>query len=73
MLDITTDLGIPSFVAMSHSTDGNGDFVEYGSGSHFDARIAVLRSLIMSQSRMLVRGTSQTVMTTPTFSLCWIS
>ena len=45
MLDITTDLGIPSFVAMSHSTDGNGDFVEYGSGSHFDARIAVLRSL----------------------------
>jgi ribosomal protein S12 methylthiotransferase accessory factor len=45
MLDITTDLGIPSFVAMSHSTDGGGDFVEYGSGSHFDARIAVLRSL----------------------------
>jgi oxazoline/thiazoline synthase len=45
MLDITTDLGIPSFVAMSHSTDGDGDFVEYGSGSHFDARIAVLRSL----------------------------
>jgi oxazoline/thiazoline synthase len=45
MLDITTDLGIPSFVAMSHSTEGKGDFVEYGSGSHFDARIAVLRSL----------------------------
>jgi ribosomal protein S12 methylthiotransferase accessory factor len=45
MLDITTDLGIPSFVAMSHSKDEGGDFVEYGSGSHFDARIAVLRSL----------------------------
>jgi oxazoline/thiazoline synthase len=45
MIDITTDLGIPSFVAMSHSTNGTGDFVEYGSGSHFDPRIAVLRSL----------------------------
>ena len=45
VLDITSDLGIPSFVAMSHSTENGQDFVEFGSGSHFDARIAMLRAL----------------------------
>jgi bacteriocin biosynthesis cyclodehydratase domain-containing protein len=45
VIDITTDLGIPSFVAMSHSTENAQDFIEYGSGSHFDARIALLRAL----------------------------
>jgi ribosomal protein S12 methylthiotransferase accessory factor len=45
VIDITNDLGIPSFVAMSHSEKNGQDFVEYGSGSHFDARIALLRSL----------------------------
>jgi bacteriocin biosynthesis cyclodehydratase domain-containing protein len=45
VIDITSDLGVPSFVAMSHSKENANDFVEYGSGSHFDARIALLRSL----------------------------
>jgi oxazoline/thiazoline synthase len=45
VLDITTDLGIPSYVAMSYSTITGQDFVEYGSGSHFDPRIALLRAL----------------------------
>jgi bacteriocin biosynthesis cyclodehydratase domain-containing protein len=45
VLDITHDLGIPSFVAMSHSKENGEDFVEFGSGSHFDARIALLRAL----------------------------
>ena len=45
MLDITHDLGIPSYVAISHSVENAMDFVEFGSGSHFDARIALLRSL----------------------------
>ena len=44
-IDITSDLGVPSFVAMSHSDKDGAEFVEYGSGSHFDARIAMLRSL----------------------------
>src|SRR5580693_9185397 len=44
-LDITTDLGIPSYVAMSYSTITGQEFVEYGSGSHFDPRIALLRAL----------------------------
>jgi oxazoline/thiazoline synthase len=45
MLDITSDLGIPSFVAISHATENGRDLIEFGSGSHFDARIAALRSL----------------------------
>ena len=45
VIDITNDLGIPSYVAMSHATENGRDLVEYGSGSHFDARIALLRSL----------------------------
>jgi bacteriocin biosynthesis cyclodehydratase domain-containing protein len=45
VLDITHDLGVPSYVAMSQSQEGDGDFVEFGSGSHFDARIALLRAL----------------------------
>ena len=45
VLDITSDLGIPSFVALSHSTENSQDFLEFGSGSHFDARIAMLRAL----------------------------
>ena len=45
VLDITHDLGIPSFVAMSHSKENGEDFIEFGSGSHFDARIALLRAL----------------------------
>ena len=45
VLDITSDLKIPSFVAMSHATENAHDVVEFGSGSHFDARIALLRAL----------------------------
>jgi bacteriocin biosynthesis cyclodehydratase domain-containing protein len=45
LLDITSDLGIPSYVALSHATENSQDIIEFGSGSHFDARIAALRSL----------------------------
>jgi oxazoline/thiazoline synthase len=45
VLDITSDLGIPSFVALSHAVQDGHDFVEYGSGAHFDPRIALLRAL----------------------------
>jgi ribosomal protein S12 methylthiotransferase accessory factor len=44
-IDITTDLGVPTFVGMSYSNKDGVEFVEYGSGSHFDARIAMLRTL----------------------------
>ena len=45
VLDITNDLGIPSFVALAHWTDEGQENVEFGSGAHFDPRIAVLRAL----------------------------
>jgi oxazoline/thiazoline synthase len=45
VLDITSDLGVPSFVALSHAKQDGHDFVEYGSGSHFNARVALLRAL----------------------------
>ena len=45
VLDITNDLGIPSFVALAHWIDEGQENVEFGSGAHFDPRIAVLRAL----------------------------
>jgi len=45
VLDVTNDLEIPSYVAIAHWTDNGQDNVEFGSGSHFDPRIAVLRAL----------------------------
>lgn len=45
VLDITSDLGIPSFVAITHWMQDGKENIEFGSGSHFDARIAMLRTL----------------------------
>ncbi|MFT4117942.1 TOMM precursor leader peptide-binding protein [Bradyrhizobium sp.] len=45
VLDITTDLGIPSYVAIMHWMQNGHENIEFGSGSHFDRRIALLRSL----------------------------
>jgi len=45
MLDITNDLGIPSYVAMAHWMDNGQENIEFGSGAHFDPRIAMLRSV----------------------------
>jgi ribosomal protein S12 methylthiotransferase accessory factor len=45
VLDITSDLGIPSFVAIAHWVKDGNEFIEFGSGAHFDARIAMLRTL----------------------------
>lgn len=45
VLDITTDLGVPSFVAIAHWIKDGSEFIEFGSGAHFDARIAMLRTL----------------------------
>ena len=45
VLDVTSDLGIPSFVAVSHWINGSQEQIEFGSGAHFDARIAMLRAM----------------------------
>src|SRR3954466_1889800 len=45
VLDITSDLGIPSYVAIMHWMQNGHENIEFGSGAHFDRRIALLRSL----------------------------
>ncbi len=45
VLDVTNDLGVPSFVAVTHWMNNGQENIEFGSGSHFDARIALLRAL----------------------------
>jgi ribosomal protein S12 methylthiotransferase accessory factor len=45
VLDVTPDLGIPTFVAIMHWMQNGRDNIEFGSGAHFDPRIAMLRAL----------------------------
>jgi ribosomal protein S12 methylthiotransferase accessory factor len=45
VLDITNDLGIPAYVAISHWMQHGQENIEFGSGAHFDSRIALLRAL----------------------------
>ncbi len=39
------DLGIPTYVAITHWVQNGHENIEFGSGSHFDRHIALLRSL----------------------------
>ncbi|MFI6923217.1 TOMM precursor leader peptide-binding protein [Nonomuraea spiralis] len=45
LLDITTDLGIPAFVGVSHRTGHPVEDVIVGFGAHLDPRIAAIRTL----------------------------
>jgi oxazoline/thiazoline synthase len=45
VLDVTTDLGIPTYVAMAHWLKDGKENIEFGSGAHFDPQIAMLRAL----------------------------
>ncbi len=57
VLDVTSDLGIPSFVAVSRRTDlkNRGDEVIQGYGCHLDPQIALHRALTeMNQMLLLV-------------------
>lgn len=45
VLDVTGDLGIPTFVAITHWMQNGLENIEFGSGAHFDAKIALLRAL----------------------------
>ncbi|MGA3301669.1 MAG: TOMM precursor leader peptide-binding protein [Methylovirgula sp.] len=68
VLDVTNDLGIPTFVAISHWMDDGRENIEFGSGAHFDPRIALLRSLTEVNQFMSLsnaRDTSSLDGTTP--------
>lgn len=45
VLDITSDFGIPCFIAVVHWVQDAKENIEFGSGAHFDSRIALLRAL----------------------------
>jgi oxazoline/thiazoline synthase len=45
VLDITSDLGVPTYVAVTHWMRNGHENIEFGSGAHFDSRIALLRAL----------------------------
>lgn len=58
VLDVTGDLGIPTFVAVSRRTDKKAEDIIYGAGSHIDAHIAVLRAVCeLNQFLNWVQGT----------------
>ncbi len=52
-LDLTGDLGIPSFVAVSRCTEGETERIMFGFGAHLDPRIALLRA-VTELNQMLV-------------------
>jgi oxazoline/thiazoline synthase len=45
VLDVTSDLGVPTYVAALHWMQNGQENIEFGSGAHFDSRIALLRTL----------------------------
>ncbi|WP_445627684.1 TOMM precursor leader peptide-binding protein [Nostoc sp. DSM 114167] len=45
VLDITSDLNIPSFAAISRHTQGEKENILIGFGTHFDPTIAILRAV----------------------------
>ena len=45
VLDVTADLGIPAFVAVSRRAGGDTEDIIYGAGAHADPRIAALRAV----------------------------
>jgi ribosomal protein S12 methylthiotransferase accessory factor len=45
VLDVTSDLGVPTYVAITHWMQNGQENIEFGSGAHFDSQIAALRAL----------------------------
>ena len=45
LLDVTSDIGIPAFVALSRRPDARTEDIIYGAGAHADPRLAALRAL----------------------------
>ena len=45
MLDATSDIGIPTFVALSRRPNAETEDIIYGAGAHADPRIAALRAV----------------------------
>jgi oxazoline/thiazoline synthase len=64
-LDVTSDLGIPVVIAISHWKEDSREYIEFAAGAHFDPRIATLRAMtelnqFMAIDRMRRRPGNQT-------------
>ncbi|MBD2354970.1 TOMM precursor leader peptide-binding protein [Tolypothrix sp. FACHB-123] len=57
VLDLTTDLNIPTFAAISRRYNQQPEDILFGFGSHFDAKVALLRAVTeMNQMVFLSNG-----------------
>ena len=56
VLDITSDLNIPSFAAISRRNDKETEDIILGFGAHFDSRIAILRALTEANQSLAAVG-----------------
>lgn len=74
VLDITTDLNIPVFVAISHSLEKNGkDKILYAFGAHIDANIALERAVIeLNQLLPVVMSNKANYLTTDKVFIDWL-
>lgn len=45
LLDVTADINVPTFVALSRKPDGEAEEIIYGAGAHADPRLAALRAV----------------------------
>ena len=57
VLDVTNDLGIPTFVGVSWRDDGGPEQIAFGFGTHLDTRVAILRSLTELNQIVATLGT----------------
>ena len=72
VLDVTSDLEIPAFVAVSRRTDKQEEDIIYGAGAHVDPRIAALRAVCeMNQFLDWVEGPGGREMDDPFFLKWW--
>jgi ribosomal protein S12 methylthiotransferase accessory factor len=58
VLDITSDLGIPAFAAVSRRLDRAVEDIVLGFGAHLDAKLAILRAL--TEANQFLPGVSRT-------------
>ena len=58
VLDITSDLNIPTFAAISRRINQESEDILFGFGSHFDPKVAILRSLTEMNQMVFLANTA---------------
>ena len=72
VLDITNDLNIPCFAAISRRTEGATEEILLGFGTHFDAKVAMLRAVTeMNQSLGIDLDNGKAIPDDPDWQ-CWL-